>query len=760
MTKVRASSVLLCLMLLTGGLVSVMGSAVSAAGPADAPPTSAPASRLIIDSESDFTQAVTEGRCSGSGTVNDPYVLEGESITWTSAGPAILVANVTSHFVIRDMVLTGDIFSDLMLSPYGIQIYNASNGRIDNCIVNGFTKNILIGTEGSGGASSGIEVSNCTITGPGTNEWSLGIELAYAASAELRNNTVTGCFYALFMMSSNHASVEGNNFSYNQGPGVWMGSSCSDNSFVGNLVACNGYGNALMSVEGSNNLFYGNAFITSSTSNQINIGLMMSTNRWNSSGGIGNYWGNQYNSALGQNGSFSGTSVDWNGQAVQTHYVGTNNVDYHPYRYIINAPAITDLSVGGSSITLSWSAPTYALGPDITGYRIVRSDGAVFDVGPGQLSYSDNMAGEWTSYNYTIMARSAWGLGGSSVSSLAQNPDRPSLEITSTLRGDMVVGEAISPRNVVVAWTGYDSDSDLAGKGLSNYWVSIDNGTWIDKGSSTYHIFDKLIAGPHSVKVRGEDADGNTVTAERYFSVYQALNITMDLTSIKTTLGSDVTANVLVTDYATGAPMPGINLEFFQSVDAGASYSSGKFATLTTDSEGKGTVSFIPTATSNYVIQARGQLGFASQFFYSNVSLTVSPYEGKNAFSVQSTSTVTDLTFSSSTKELRFTVSGESGTTGITKVFIAKSLVADGTSVNVQLDQDDIEYSVSEMGDYWVLTFTYTHSSHAVLVGMPTLSASSGGIGGLSMELLAIIGIVAVAAVGALLFLRSRRGKK
>jgi len=249
------------------------------------------------------------------------------------------------------------------------------------------------------------------------------------------------------------------------------------------------------------------------------------------------------------------------------------------------------------------------------------------------------------------------------------------------------------------------------------------------------------------------------VTAERYFSVYQALNIAMDLTSIKTTLGSDVTANVLVTDYATGTPMPGINLEFFQSVDGGASYSSGKFATLTTDSEGRGTISFIPTATSNYVIQARGQLGYATQLFYSNVSLTVSPYEGKNAFSVQSTSTVTDLTFSSSTKELRFTVSGESGTTGITKVFIAKSLVADGTSVNVKLDQDDIEYTVTEMGDYWVLTFTYTHSSHAVLVGMPTLSTSS-GIGGLSMELLAIIGVVAVAAVGALLILRSRRGKK
>ncbi|NLT38490.1 MAG: hypothetical protein GXX95_10095 [Methanomassiliicoccus sp.] len=68
-------------------------------------------------------------------------------------------------------------------------------------------------------------------------------------------------------------------------------------------------------------------------------------------------------------------------------------------------------------------------------------------------------------------------------------------------------------------------------------------------------------------------------------------------------------------------------------------------------------------------------------------------------------------------------------------------------------------YTVTEMGDNWVLTFTYGHSYHAVLVGMPTLSASS-GIGEFSMKVLAIVVVVAVAAVGALHFLLSGRRKK
>ena len=117
----------------------------------------------------------------------------------------------------------------------------------------------------------------------------------------------------------------------------------------------------------------------------------------------------------------------------------------------------------------------------------------------------------------------------------------------------------------------------------------------------------------------------------------------------------------------------------------------GQVRYLTTTA-GQGTISFIPRPprTTSY---RPGQLEYA-QLFYSNVSLTVS-VEGKNAFSVQSTSTVTDLV-QLQHQELRFTVAAR--TTGITKVFIA-SLVADGTSVNVKLDR-----TTSTRSRRWVIT--------------------------------------------------------
>jgi hypothetical protein len=224
------------------------------------------------------------------------------------------------------------------------------------------------------------------------------------------------------------------------------------------------------------------------------------------------------------------------------------------------------------------------------------------------------------------------------------------------------------------------------------------------------------------------------------------------------TLGSDVTADVVVTDYATGEPVSQVAIDFYQSVDGGMTYGTSKFSSASTDNAGKATTSFIPAATSNYVIQARAYAGEVTRQAFANVSLTVSPYEGKNAFSVQSTSTVTDLSFDSATKVLRFTVSGPTGTTGETKVSIAKSLVTDGHSVNVSLDQNTLEYTVSEMGDYWVLTFTYHHSTHAIEVGMPTLgSQSPAGVLGLDPILLVgLVGVVVVVLV-AVLFLRRRK---
>jgi hypothetical protein len=79
---------------------------------------------------------------------------------------------------------------------------------------------------------------------------------------------------------------------------------------------------------------------------------------------------------------------------------------------------------------------------------------------------------------------------------------------------------------------------------------------------------------------------------------------------------------------------------------------------------------------------------------------------------------VTGLDFNSAKLELGVTVSGPSGTQGHTAVTIADSLVANFTGFTVSLDGKQIDYTVTDSGDYWVLSFNYSHSTHQVTVGL------------------------------------------
>jgi peptidoglycan/xylan/chitin deacetylase (PgdA/CDA1 family)/PKD repeat protein len=116
-----------------------------------------------------------------------------------------------------------------------------------------------------------------------------------------------------------------------------------------------------------------------------------------------------------------------------------------------------------------------------------------------------------------------------------------------------------------------------------------------------------------------------------------------------------------------------------------------------------------------------------------NVALTVTNTEGLNGsaselvtaevavagiFSVASNSTVSDLSFNLTSLELSFTVAGPSGTTGLTRVTIAKTLVANVTNLKVFLDEKPLQYSVTETGDSWVVSFTYTHSTHYITLAL------------------------------------------
>ncbi|MFH0896963.1 MAG: hypothetical protein V1850_02795 [Candidatus Bathyarchaeota archaeon] len=99
-------------------------------------------------------------------------------------------------------------------------------------------------------------------------------------------------------------------------------------------------------------------------------------------------------------------------------------------------------------------------------------------------------------------------------------------------------------------------------------------------------------------------------------------------------------------------------------------------------------------------------------------------------------SIVSGLTFNQTNKELSFTASGATGTTGYARITITKSLIKDISEVKVYLDGNQINYDVtsSSIGGSWLLYCTFQHSVHKIVVrlGLPMITVSTGSGGSVS----------------------------
>ncbi|MEM3568366.1 MAG: Ig-like domain-containing protein [Candidatus Jordarchaeales archaeon] len=75
-------------------------------------------------------------------------------------------------------------------------------------------------------------------------------------------------------------------------------------------------------------------------------------------------------------------------------------------------------------------------------------------------------------------------------------------------------GSLLNASSVTVYWSGDDPVS-----GISHYIVRIDNGMWIDVGTSTNYTFPSLSDGTHTVTVIAYDKAGNMSMATVSFTV-------------------------------------------------------------------------------------------------------------------------------------------------------------------------------------------------------------------------------------------------
>ena len=287
-------------------------------------------------------------------------------------------------------------------------------------------------------------------------------------------------------------------------------------------------------------------------------------------------------------------------------------------------------------------------------------------------------------------------------------------------------------QTVVLQWSG-TLDRAFDGFGFSGS----DGGTATD-----WHIIDDFSIGAQNLKTPTLTTSCINSAPQGSFNVYK--------------ISGDLTFN--------GEGMRGAPVLLSYSATVGQSWQD--LTLVYTGSDGSYSALWMPTATGSYLLKT----AFAGDENYlganDTISFAIQPVAEQSVFSLTSNSTITELTFSSANKELSFSVSGESGTTGYVNVYIPKSMLNDTDGLKVSMDGSQIEFTSQSQGDYWLLYFTYHHSTHSVAVNFDTLNMNSspsqttpsgqtaqGGLNWVEIAILVFMGIIAagVVIVGVLL---------
>ena len=190
----------------------------------------------------------------------------------------------------------------------------------------------------------------------------------------------------------------------------------------------------------------------------------------------------------------------------------------------------------------------------------------------------------------------------------------------------------------------------------------------------------------------------------------------LDIACKSTTSYSGFKVQIEGTLHNNSLPLPDQLILLSYSVTGGATWQE---LTLThTDSDGNYIAEWRPSVTGDYLIRAMFEGNNQYPQTSTTVNLAVTSYAEQSTFSVSSNSTISNLFFNSTSKELSFSVTGASGTQGYAEIYIAKSMIVDGSDITVILDGHPMEKTVTSTDDSWLLHFTYSHSTHDVVISL------------------------------------------
>lgn len=198
--------------------------------------------RRAIAISNDYEFTVENGVCSGSGTLDDPYIIENWIIDAGLDDHGIMIRRTSRAFIIRNVKITGAARSAIFLSF-------VRNGKIENSTFEG--------------------------------NWA-GVTLSFSSL-----NRIEGCYIAdntdgiRFYFSSNN-QILSNVFEDNEAA-IWLDAS-NNNELINNHIT-DGHSGLFLNLNSIANIIVGNAFV-----DNVHHARTDATNIWDD-GARGNYWG-------------------------------------------------------------------------------------------------------------------------------------------------------------------------------------------------------------------------------------------------------------------------------------------------------------------------------------------------------------------------------------------------------------------------------------------------------------------------------------
>ena len=175
---------------------------------------------IAIYTDAGFTPE--NGTTDGTGTAEDPYIIENWEIDATD-GIGILMLATSAHYVIRNVHVYG-------AGSHGMYLWSSSNGTVEGCLLDSGTVGMLA-----------MGVSGCNITGNTITNQEIGIELFGGRWANITENTMlNNNVSSLFVYYSDNSSISSNICSNSNMSGAVFAE--SGNMWIGNNVfSNNGY---------------------------------------------------------------------------------------------------------------------------------------------------------------------------------------------------------------------------------------------------------------------------------------------------------------------------------------------------------------------------------------------------------------------------------------------------------------------------------------------------------------------------------------